>query len=105
MAMLGLGSAVGSAVFGRLSDVKGDLSRALIFIGGVALNIAVAAALFLGRFHTHHAQQQTATSGGDTGACPYNRPCAQQYVGKSQSCMVISGRLIVHAPVQSRRFC
>ena len=35
----------------------------------------------------------------DTGACPYNRPCAQQYVGKSQSCMVISGRLIVHAPV------
>ena len=23
-----------------------------------------------------------------TGACPYNRPCAQQYVGKSQSCMV-----------------
>ena len=34
-----------------------------------------------------------------TGACPYNRPCAQKYVGKSQSCMVISGRLIVHAPV------
>ena len=34
------------------------------------------------------------------GAWPYNRPCAQQYVGKSQSCMVISGRLIVHAPVQ-----
>ena len=34
-----------------------------------------------------------------TGACPYNRPCAQQYVGQSQSCMVISGRLIVHAPV------
>ena len=22
------------------------------------------------------------------GACPYNRPCAQKYVGKSQSCMV-----------------
>ena len=35
------------------------------------------------------------------GAWPYNRPCAQQYVGKSQSCMVISGRLIVHAPVQA----
>ena len=34
-----------------------------------------------------------------TGVCEYNRPCAQQYVGKSQSCMVISGRLIVHAPV------
>ena len=34
-----------------------------------------------------------------TGACGYNRPCAHQYVGKSQSCMVISGRLIVHAPV------
>eukprot|EP01048_Picozoa_sp_COSAG05_P011734 COSAG05_NODE_1125_length_5794_cov_6.018450_8_plen_155_part_00 len=25
-----------------------------------------------------------------TGAWPYNRPCAQQYVGKSQSCMVIN---------------
>ena len=36
-----------------------------------------------------------------TGAWPYNRPCAQQYVGKSHSCMVISGRLIVHAPVES----
>ena len=34
-----------------------------------------------------------------TGACTINRPCAQQYVGNSQSCMVISGRLIVHAPV------
>ena len=34
------------------------------------------------------------------GTWPYNRPCAQQYVGKYQSCMVISGRLIVHAPVQ-----
>ena len=34
-----------------------------------------------------------------TGAWPYNRPCAQQYGGKSQACMVISGRLIVHAPV------
>ena len=33
-----------------------------------------------------------------TGAWPYNRPCAQQYVGKSQSCMVISGRLIVLSP-------
>ena len=37
-----------------------------------------------------------------TGACRINRPCAQQYVGKSQSCMVISGRLIVHAPVYLR---
>ena len=37
-----------------------------------------------------------------TGVWPYNRPCAQQYVGKSQSCMVISGRLSVHAPVQVR---
>ena len=34
-----------------------------------------------------------------TGACPYNRTCAQQYVGKSQSCMVVSGRLYPHAPV------
>ena len=32
-----------------------------------------------------------------TGACGYNRPCAHQYVGKSQSCMVESGRLIPHA--------
>ena len=39
----------------------------------------------------------------DTGACPYNRPCAQQYVGKSQSCMVRSGRLIVHAPVPQQQ--
>ena len=39
-----------------------------------------------------------------TGACTINRPCAQQYVGKSQSCMVISGRLIVHAPVQCSAF-
>ena len=27
-----------------------------------------------------------------TGACTINLPCAQQYVGKYQSCMVISGR-------------
>ena len=33
----------------------------------------------------------------ETGAFPYNRPCAEQYIGKSQSCMVISGRLIPHA--------
>ena len=39
-----------------------------------------------------------ATVLSSAGAWPYNRPCAQQYVGKSQSCMVISGRLIVHAP-------
>ena len=39
---------------------------------------------------------------GNTGAWPYNRPCAQQYVDKSQSCMVISRRLIVHAPVYGR---
>ena len=26
------------------------------------------------------------------GACTINRPCAQEYVGKYQSCMVISGR-------------
>ena len=37
----------------------------------------------------------------EPGACTINRPCAQQYVGKSQSCMVISGRLLVHAPVPS----
>ena len=38
-----------------------------------------------------------AAKSGCTGACTINRTCAQQYVGKSQSCMVISGRLIVHA--------
>ena len=37
------------------------------------------------------------------GACTINRPCAQQYAGKSQSCMVISGRLIGHAPVLNVR--
>ena len=31
------------------------------------------------------------------GACGYNRPCAHQYVGKSQSCMVQNDRLILHA--------
>ena len=40
-----------------------------------------------------------------TGACTINRPCAQQYVGKSQSCMFISGRLIPHAPVTVAEFC
>ena len=34
-----------------------------------------------------------------TGAWQYNRPCAQEYVGKYQSCMVISGRLYCHALV------
>ena len=34
-----------------------------------------------------------------TGACGYNRPCAQKYVCKYQSCMVISERLYPHAPV------
>ena len=30
-------------------------------------------------------------------ACGYNRPCAHQYVCKSQSCMVQNGRLYPHA--------
>ena len=29
-----------------------------------------------------------------TGACPYNRPCAHQYVGKSQSCMLQGRRKV-----------
>ena len=37
-----------------------------------------------------------------TGACTINLLCAQKYVGKYQSCMVISGRLILHAPGQRR---
>ena len=32
-----------------------------------------------------------------TGACGYNRPCAHQYVCKSQSCMVSNGRFIPRA--------
>ena len=32
-----------------------------------------------------------------TGAGGYNRPCAHQYVGKYQSCMVENDRLIPHA--------
>ena len=31
---------------------------------------------------------------GKYGAWPYNRPCAQQYAGKSLPCMVVSGRLV-----------
>ena len=34
-----------------------------------------------------------------TGACGYNQPCAHQYLGKYQSCMVENGRLYPHAPV------
>ena len=30
----------------------------------------------------------TMQNGEITGACGYNRPCAHQYVGKYQSCMV-----------------
>ena len=37
-----------------------------------------------------------------TSAWRYSRPCAQKYVGKHQSCMVTSGRFIVHAPVSCR---
>ena len=36
-----------------------------------------------------------------TGACGYNRPCAHQYVCKSQSCMVQNDRLITHASYRS----
>ena len=38
-----------------------------------------------------------------TGACGYNRPCAHQYVGKSQSCMVENDRLIPHASYTKQR--
>ena len=41
---------------------------------------------------------------GSTGACGYNRPCAHQYVGKYQSCMVENGLLIPHASYISREF-
>ena len=53
---------------------------------------------------TEAKRQRDGRTGADgaTGAWQYNRPRAQQYVGKSQSCMVISGRFIVHAPVQTR---
>ena len=50
-----------------------------------------------------HGNRPRATPGeAFTGACGYNRPCAHQYVGKSQSCMVDNGRLIPHAPVWRR---
>ena len=44
----------------------------------------------------------TSCSGGmrrkNTETCEgFNKVCAQQYVGKYQSCMVRNGRLIVHA--------
>ena len=54
-----------------------------------------------GVFHSVFSKKayDAALKAGATGACTINRPCAQQYVGKSQSCMVIRGRLIVHAPV------
>ena len=46
-------------------------------------------------------KQEVAILKKEVEAKVYNRPCAQQYVCKSQSCMVISVRLIVHAPVQA----
>ena len=52
------------------------------------------------RVHTQRFPSHMLAELEAAGAWPYNRPCAQQYVGKSQSCMVISGRLIVHAPEQ-----
>ena len=42
-------------------------------------------------------QQRCQRVGRVTGAWPYHRPCAQQYVGKSQSCMVTSA-IKVHSP-------
>jgi len=64
----------------------------------VVMGLDVAAATAGGS----HAPRRGVSSGGSscTGACTLNRPCAQQYVGKSQSCMVTSGRLIVRAPGQ-----
>ena len=32
---------------------------------------------------------EAGSASASTGACTINRPCAQQYVGKSQSCMVM----------------
>eukprot|EP01048_Picozoa_sp_COSAG05_P002474 COSAG05_NODE_102_length_19076_cov_21.766612_6_plen_86_part_00 len=39
-------------------------------------------------------QLNTFSGSCGTGACGYNRPCAHQYVGKSQSCMVQSRRSV-----------
>ena len=36
--------------------------------------------------------------------CGYNRPCAHQYVGKSQSCMVQNGRFIPQVIVVFKGF-
>ena len=46
-----------------------------------------------------HERAQELDTKAAAGAWQYNRPCAQQCVGKYQSCMFISGRLIPHAPV------
>lgn len=46
-----------------------------------------------------HERAQELDTKAAAGAWQYNQPCAQQYVDKYQSCMVISGRLISHAPV------
>ena len=46
-----------------------------------------------------HERAQELDTKAAAGAWQYNRPCAQQCVGKYQPCMVISGRLIPHAPV------
>ena len=56
----------------NLEAVSTALSKAgrVIFVSGLTLGLTNAGLTFC------------------TGACGYNRPCAHQYVGKSQSCMV-----------------
>ena len=52
-----------------------------------------------GVFHSVFSKKayDAALKAGATGACTINRPCAQQYVGKSQSCMPSNGRVIPRA--------
>ena len=52
----------------------------------------------LGQLHADVQSEFDTLARESTGACGYNRPCAHQYIGKSQSCMVDNGRLIPHAP-------
>ena len=80
------------------STIHAALPNIWLRLCGVALTMGIGSAACDTAIKSHLSAHWLGET--DTGACPYNRPCAQQYIGKYQSCMVISGRLIVRAPVQ-----
>ena len=86
-----------AAAHGRVS-VKGasDLRRASVNPRPRSTCSARASALPSDAISSSTADRAAQT--WHTGACTINRPCAQQYVGKSQSSMVTSGQLFRHAP-------